>query len=60
MRKTQNRPTRSNLELRRPKGGLEIGTRSSRGVRSAQLFVDIPNPPSAWVIEGVRSREIAK
>eukprot|EP00969_Alexandrium_andersonii_P370962 15478460-Alexandrium_andersonii.AAC.1 len=31
----QNRFRRSNLELRRPRKGLEIGTRHSRGVRSA-------------------------
>eukprot|EP00969_Alexandrium_andersonii_P054440 2396356-Alexandrium_andersonii.AAC.1 len=49
---TQNRNTRSNLELRGPRSGLEMGPRSSRGVRSAQLFADIPNLPTKWVIEG--------
>eukprot|EP00969_Alexandrium_andersonii_P297789 13161512-Alexandrium_andersonii.AAC.1 len=56
----QNRFTRSNLELRRPKNGLKIGTRSSRGVRSAQLLVEIPNLPTNMGLEGVRRRELAK
>eukprot|EP00969_Alexandrium_andersonii_P169356 7486506-Alexandrium_andersonii.AAC.1 len=34
---------RSELELRGPNKGLEIGLRSSRGVRSAQVFALIPN-----------------
>eukprot|EP00969_Alexandrium_andersonii_P143789 6358816-Alexandrium_andersonii.AAC.1 len=42
MRKTQTRFRRSNLELRGPWNGLKKGTRSSRGVRSAQLFAQTP------------------
>eukprot|EP00969_Alexandrium_andersonii_P247996 10958783-Alexandrium_andersonii.AAC.1 len=54
----QNRFRRSNLELRGPRSGLKICPRSSRGVRSAQLCMEIPNPPPERVIEGVGSREI--
>eukprot|EP00969_Alexandrium_andersonii_P143862 6361649-Alexandrium_andersonii.AAC.1 len=41
-RNIQNRFKRSNLELRGPKNGLKIGIRSSRGVRSAPCFVEMP------------------
>eukprot|EP00969_Alexandrium_andersonii_P348759 15420737-Alexandrium_andersonii.AAC.1 len=41
----QNRFTRSNLELRGSRNGLKLCPRSSRAVRSAQLFVEIPNLP---------------
>eukprot|EP00969_Alexandrium_andersonii_P373151 15483343-Alexandrium_andersonii.AAC.1 len=51
-RKTQNHFRRSNLELRGPRGGLNFGPRGSRGVRSGQLFVEIPNPLAKWVVEG--------
>eukprot|EP00969_Alexandrium_andersonii_P086229 3801349-Alexandrium_andersonii.AAC.1 len=37
-----------------------MGPRSSRGVSSAPLLAQIPNPPTRWVLEGVRSHEIAK
>eukprot|EP00969_Alexandrium_andersonii_P356309 15446277-Alexandrium_andersonii.AAC.1 len=60
MRETQNRFTRSNLELRGPRNGLKIGTRSSRGVRAAPLLAQIPNPPTKSAIEGVQSCETAK
>eukprot|EP00969_Alexandrium_andersonii_P290432 12836885-Alexandrium_andersonii.AAC.1 len=43
LRKTQNRLGRSNLELRGPRSGLNIGPRSFRGVRSAPLFAQTPN-----------------
>eukprot|EP00969_Alexandrium_andersonii_P070333 3104255-Alexandrium_andersonii.AAC.1 len=41
----QNRFGRSELELRELRNSLEIGPRSSRGVRSAPLFAQMPNPP---------------
>ena len=37
---------RSKLELRGPRNGLEIGPRSSRGVRSAPFFAQMPNLPT--------------
>eukprot|EP00969_Alexandrium_andersonii_P088658 3911973-Alexandrium_andersonii.AAC.1 len=40
----QNHLRRSELELRGPRNGLEIGPRSSLGVRSARSFTQIPNP----------------
>eukprot|EP00969_Alexandrium_andersonii_P167510 7405012-Alexandrium_andersonii.AAC.1 len=50
--KTQNRFKRSNLELRRPKNGLNIGPRSSRGARSAPFSAQIPNLPTKAGLEG--------
>eukprot|EP00969_Alexandrium_andersonii_P331217 14639158-Alexandrium_andersonii.AAC.1 len=38
--------TRSNLELRGPKNGPNMGPRSSGGVRSAPFLTQIPNPPT--------------
>eukprot|EP00969_Alexandrium_andersonii_P021850 956122-Alexandrium_andersonii.AAC.1 len=49
----------SELELRRPKNGINIGPRSSREVHSAKLLVLIPNLPTNVGSEGVRNREIA-
>eukprot|EP00969_Alexandrium_andersonii_P370027 15476396-Alexandrium_andersonii.AAC.1 len=43
-----------------PGNDHKIGPRSSGGVRSAPRFVQIPNPPTKWVVEGVRGREIEK
>eukprot|EP00969_Alexandrium_andersonii_P347918 15383603-Alexandrium_andersonii.AAC.1 len=43
----QNCSRRSNLELRRPRSGLKVAPRSSRGVRSAHVFAQIPNPEAA-------------
>eukprot|EP00969_Alexandrium_andersonii_P366013 15467493-Alexandrium_andersonii.AAC.1 len=60
MRKTLHRFTRSNLELRRPKIGLEIGPRSSRGVYSAQFLAQSSTLQTKVGIKGVRKREIAK
>eukprot|EP00969_Alexandrium_andersonii_P089211 3937965-Alexandrium_andersonii.AAC.1 len=60
MRTTQNPFTRSNLELHGHRSGLKIGPRSSRGVCSAPLLAQIPNPPTKRVLEGVRGREIVK
>eukprot|EP00969_Alexandrium_andersonii_P095425 4215975-Alexandrium_andersonii.AAC.1 len=51
-RKMQNRFGRSNLELRGPKSGLKMGSRSSRGVRSAVFFVEIPSLPTKAGLEG--------
>eukprot|EP00969_Alexandrium_andersonii_P147785 6534063-Alexandrium_andersonii.AAC.1 len=51
-RKLQNRFRRSKFELRGPRNDLEIGPRSSRWVRSAQLFAQIPNPPTKAGLEG--------
>eukprot|EP00969_Alexandrium_andersonii_P184154 8136850-Alexandrium_andersonii.AAC.1 len=59
MRNTQTRFRQSELEVLRPRNGLEIGPRSSFGVHSAQLHAQIPNPPTTWVIERVRSHDIA-
>eukprot|EP00969_Alexandrium_andersonii_P328612 14520459-Alexandrium_andersonii.AAC.1 len=59
MRKTRNRVRRSELELRGPKGGLKIGPRSSRRVRSAPVLAQTPNLPMKEGREGVRGREIA-
>eukprot|EP00969_Alexandrium_andersonii_P017453 763062-Alexandrium_andersonii.AAC.1 len=58
MRKWRNRLTRSNLELREPRNGLKICTRSSRGVRPVRLFAQISNPPMETELEGGRGREI--
>eukprot|EP00969_Alexandrium_andersonii_P159773 7059725-Alexandrium_andersonii.AAC.1 len=52
MRKPQTRLRHSKLELRGPRKRLKLGPRSSRRVRSAPLFVEIPNPPSSARIEG--------
>eukprot|EP00969_Alexandrium_andersonii_P256455 11337010-Alexandrium_andersonii.AAC.1 len=60
MRNMQNRLRRSDPELRGPRNGLNIGPPSSRGVRSVALFAHSPNPPTELVIEGVRSRGIAR
>eukprot|EP00969_Alexandrium_andersonii_P257485 11384252-Alexandrium_andersonii.AAC.1 len=54
----QSRFMRSNLELRRPRSGLEIGTQSSRGARSVPFFAQNPNPPTKAGLEGVGGREI--
>eukprot|EP00969_Alexandrium_andersonii_P261978 11582098-Alexandrium_andersonii.AAC.1 len=43
-----NRIMRSDLELRGPRKGLRIGPRSSRGVRSAPVLAQIPNPLAKW------------
>eukprot|EP00969_Alexandrium_andersonii_P101866 4495995-Alexandrium_andersonii.AAC.1 len=40
-------------ELRGPNKGLEIGPPSSRGVRSAPLFAQIPNLPTKAGLKGV-------
>eukprot|EP00969_Alexandrium_andersonii_P059019 2600277-Alexandrium_andersonii.AAC.1 len=48
---------RSNLELRGPRKGLDIDSPSSREVRSARFFVQIPNLPAKAGLEGVRGRE---
>eukprot|EP00969_Alexandrium_andersonii_P125567 5551239-Alexandrium_andersonii.AAC.1 len=56
----QNRFTRSNLELPRPRNGLRIGPRTSRGVRSAPFLTEIPNLPTKASLDGVRGREVAK
>eukprot|EP00969_Alexandrium_andersonii_P217503 9607679-Alexandrium_andersonii.AAC.1 len=58
MHTTQHRFRRSNLELHGPRNDLKTGLRSSRGVRSAQLVVEIPNLLTKPVIKGVGSREI--
>eukprot|EP00969_Alexandrium_andersonii_P063040 2776516-Alexandrium_andersonii.AAC.1 len=55
----QNRLTNSNLELRGPRTGLEIGSRSSRKVRSAAFFAQVPNLLTKAGLEGARGREIA-
>eukprot|EP00969_Alexandrium_andersonii_P308927 13652968-Alexandrium_andersonii.AAC.1 len=52
MRNMQIRFTRSNLELRGHRNGLEIGPRSSRWLHSAPLVAQVPNPPTKWAIEG--------
>eukprot|EP00969_Alexandrium_andersonii_P348408 15405997-Alexandrium_andersonii.AAC.1 len=52
MRKTQNRFTRSNLELRGRRKDLDIGPCSSHGVRSAPFFAEIPNLTTKPGIEG--------
>eukprot|EP00969_Alexandrium_andersonii_P044785 1965502-Alexandrium_andersonii.AAC.1 len=48
----QSRFTRSSLELRGPRNGLERVPRSYRGVRSAQFLAQMRNPPTKWVIDG--------
>eukprot|EP00969_Alexandrium_andersonii_P165333 7306914-Alexandrium_andersonii.AAC.1 len=60
MRSMKHRFTRSNLELRGPRKDLNIGTRSSRGVRSAPSFAQIPNLPTTAGLGRVRRREIAR
>eukprot|EP00969_Alexandrium_andersonii_P027645 1206503-Alexandrium_andersonii.AAC.1 len=55
----RNRFRPSNRELRGPRNGLNIGPRSSRGVRYAQLFVEIPKLPTQAGLERVRGRETA-
>eukprot|EP00969_Alexandrium_andersonii_P018319 801407-Alexandrium_andersonii.AAC.1 len=52
VRNMQHRLRRSELELRRPRTDLSVGPRSSRGVRSAPLPVQIPNPPTKVGVEG--------
>eukprot|EP00969_Alexandrium_andersonii_P207513 9167514-Alexandrium_andersonii.AAC.1 len=54
MHSVQNRFRHSNLELRGPRKDINIGPRSSRRVRSAPFFVEIPNPPTKAGLEGVR------
>eukprot|EP00969_Alexandrium_andersonii_P118109 5224229-Alexandrium_andersonii.AAC.1 len=44
----------SELELRGPRKDLKIGPLSTRGVRSALLFVQIPNLPMKTEVHGVR------
>eukprot|EP00969_Alexandrium_andersonii_P143703 6354568-Alexandrium_andersonii.AAC.1 len=39
---------RSKLERRGPRNGLNIDLRSSRRVRSAPFFAQMPNPPTKW------------
>eukprot|EP00969_Alexandrium_andersonii_P261128 11544094-Alexandrium_andersonii.AAC.1 len=45
---------RSELEQRGPGKDLKFGPRSSRGVRSAPLFAQIPNLPMKAAVRGVR------
>eukprot|EP00969_Alexandrium_andersonii_P041221 1807401-Alexandrium_andersonii.AAC.1 len=59
MRETQHRFRRSNLELRGPKNGLNIGLQRSRGVLSVPQFAQIPNLPTKVGPEGVQGRELA-
>eukprot|EP00969_Alexandrium_andersonii_P109106 4813675-Alexandrium_andersonii.AAC.1 len=46
LRIMRHRLRRSELELRGAKKSLKVGPRSSRGVRSAPFFTEIPNPPT--------------
>eukprot|EP00969_Alexandrium_andersonii_P153583 6791562-Alexandrium_andersonii.AAC.1 len=46
LQKSQTCLRRSSLELHGPRRGLEIALRSSRGVRSAPFFAQMPNPPT--------------
>eukprot|EP00969_Alexandrium_andersonii_P336148 14858095-Alexandrium_andersonii.AAC.1 len=59
LRNVQHRLRPPELELRRPRNGLEIGLRSSRGVRSAPLFAQILDLPTNTGLEGASSRESA-
>eukprot|EP00969_Alexandrium_andersonii_P339183 14992633-Alexandrium_andersonii.AAC.1 len=54
MRNIQHRFRHSNL-----RNGLTVGPRSSRGVRSATLFVEISNLPAKACLDRVPSRIIA-
>eukprot|EP00969_Alexandrium_andersonii_P220465 9737953-Alexandrium_andersonii.AAC.1 len=49
----QHRFRRSSLDLRGPRNGLEMGPRSSRGVRSVPLLAQIPNLPAKAGFEEV-------
>eukprot|EP00969_Alexandrium_andersonii_P250563 11073999-Alexandrium_andersonii.AAC.1 len=51
----QHRVRHSDLELRGPRNGLEIGLWSSRAARSAALFAQIPNQATNTWTQGVRS-----
>eukprot|EP00969_Alexandrium_andersonii_P017275 755211-Alexandrium_andersonii.AAC.1 len=57
MRILQNRFRRSEPELHGPESGIEVGPRTSPGLRSAPLLVQIPNSPTSTGIEGVFSHE---
>eukprot|EP00969_Alexandrium_andersonii_P282635 12494857-Alexandrium_andersonii.AAC.1 len=58
IRKLQRRFKRSELELRGPMNGLNMGPRSSPGVSSASFSAQIPNPRTNTALEGVRSHEL--
>eukprot|EP00969_Alexandrium_andersonii_P274319 12124310-Alexandrium_andersonii.AAC.1 len=51
----QNCPRHSELELRGPTKDLKGGPWSSRGERSAPLFVQTPKLPTKAAVRGVRS-----
>eukprot|EP00969_Alexandrium_andersonii_P223696 9880060-Alexandrium_andersonii.AAC.1 len=57
LRKQQNRSRCSELELRGPKSGLNMCTRSSRGVRSALCLAQNLNLTTSLRVGGVRGRE---
>eukprot|EP00969_Alexandrium_andersonii_P116514 5150944-Alexandrium_andersonii.AAC.1 len=52
LRKTRNRCRPSELELRWPRNGLDVGPRRSRRVHSAAILVQIPNLPAKVGLEG--------
>eukprot|EP00969_Alexandrium_andersonii_P015780 690196-Alexandrium_andersonii.AAC.1 len=52
LRNVQNGLKRSELEPRGRNSGINIGPKSSRGLRPAELFVHIPNLPTGPAIEG--------
>eukprot|EP00969_Alexandrium_andersonii_P210758 9308875-Alexandrium_andersonii.AAC.1 len=49
----QHRFRRSNLELRGPRNGLQIGPRSPPGEHAAPFFAEAPNLTTKAWIEGV-------